>query len=92
MASGLGLSIGTVQHTVENVLKISSGWLAHVLANENKPERTMASLSFLQLYVGKGNNYVHQVIWLGDKDPSFHSHKQATKHAVETPWLTQEAV
>jgi hypothetical protein len=46
-ASDLGLTNGTVQHTVENVLqycKISSGWLAHVLTNDNKPERMMVSL------------------------------------------------
>jgi len=66
MAFDLGLSYGTLQHTVENVLQyctICSRWVAHVLTDDNKAGRMMVSLSFLQHYAREENNYVHQVMW-----------------------------
>ena len=88
IASELGLSYGTVQRIVSDVLrysKVCARWVPRALSEEQKATRMMCSLTFLQRY-HDGQHFIDQIItgdetWLHHFVPTTKKATMECKHA-----------
>lgn len=85
----LGLSYGTVQRIVTDVLrysKVCARWVPRALSEEQKATRMMCSLTFLQRYHADGQHFIDHIVtgdetWLHHFVPTTKRATMEWKHA-----------